>query len=162
MKASPQVIEMLLRQRRQLQLRRLRLRGTEAVTRGRRLKKEPLVQRMEAGSVTSDRLRQNFGVWRRKCLIFDDQDFGRHASKSILTRPPPTSLVADWMKRTVMVVRNAFEEFFQYPLSPKHSYYMSVCLTGGTARIFIEIPLFYLSHNKSFVSRVTPSHLFSN
>ena len=37
------------------------------------------------------------------------------------------------------------------------SYVNCVCLIGGAARIFTAIPLFYLSHNKSTISRVTPS-----
>ena len=48
---------------------------------------------------------------------------------------------------------------FLTPFSPKHCPYIWVCLTDGTASISSAIPLFDLSHNKSPVSRVTPSHL---
>ena len=47
---------------------------------------------------------------------------------------------------------------FFNPISPKHRSYICVCLTDGAERIFIAIPLFHLSHSKSSISRVIPSH----
>ena len=41
---------------------------------------------------------------------------------------------------------------------PIHCFHICVCCTDGTAKIFTAIPLFYLSCNKSPVSRVTSSH----
>ena len=45
---------------------------------------------------------------------------------------------------------------FYYPLSTIHGSYIWVCITNGAAGIFTAIHLFYLSRNKSQVSRVTP------
>ena len=44
------------------------------------------------------------------------------------------------------------------PLSSFHCLSMCVCRTDGAARIFTQIPLFYLSGKKSPVSRVSPRH----